>query len=162
MNYYLSGEITDKVLIDFINFTNEYKENNINIFINSVGGNLAISKGLVYIINQEPIRFKLIALSGIYSSAFTMFLECKCEKIILDNCKGMYHLSHIDLNISTNKKGTYFEDEFIKSQLDYYYNEEINFGSKLNLTQSQMINLKAGKEIFFNTKQLRELIKLEF
>src|ERR1700712_4304137 len=100
MDFYWYGLFDKDNFKKFLDFKND-KNSSITIFIDSGGGSICIMESMIYLVNQEPEKFKVVVMGGVYSAAFVFLLSVKCERVILDSSKGMFHLSSYDVKIDS-------------------------------------------------------------
>lgn len=163
---YILETINKESFISFCNFINNNPENNIDIYLDSPGGCISSLSSFLHIINSEPTRFKIITFNIVGSTAFDLLLYSKCEKIIGKLTRGMTHLSTINIDVTSRNTPAYGEGVYFKLENKERYIEETNEFIKiyklLKLPPSTLTHFKQGYEIYFNTEQIKEILKLEW
>lgn len=76
MRYFTIVKIDHAHFKEFIDFTNEYADEDWGIILDSVGGVTSLMKMMTEIINSRPDRVKIYC-NNAYSAAFDILMECK-------------------------------------------------------------------------------------
>lgn len=157
----ISGNIDNDSVEKLINATNSTEiDDRVIIYISSRGGNYEAMEAMLHLINSTKNKYELVAFGSICSCAFELFFRAKCVKSFAYGCIGMYHQA--SLNIIINEKGRteYKEDEAKKKHLESYIAlETTNLCNNLNLTKSEILNIKKGNDVWFSNNRMNEILK---
>lgn len=156
---YINGELTVEVVNKFINDVNNFKDEKLHIYINSIGGEISHAEVIKDIIsNLEDVT--LIASGDLFSAAFDIFFMSKCkEKIILPKTYGMVHYTSILVEIDESLSPRAEQPKFILNEFKKHKKETINILKKIGLTKKELSIIKKGKDCYFDTKRLIELLR---
>lgn len=150
-------------LINFCDFLNN-KEGNIDIYLNSSGGDWNCAIALCSIVNKNPDRFTINTFGTVSSAAFDLLLYTKCEKVIGINTSGMTHQSSKQLDINSSGLGLYHSTDFYLKNQKREYAWELGEFLKMDkiLGTNNLRKFKQGQEIWFDTQQIIKLLKHEW
>ena len=149
-------ELTDR----FIEFVNSM-EDKATIFLDSQGGEVPCARLICYVINTNPERFKIVANGMVCSSALWLLLAAKCEKEVLEDVTGLYHLPGITARVAANGKHSNEFERFNFEEMEKTVDAELDFCLNAGFTMSEMRDFKAGKDVFFSSKRILQLITKE-
>ena len=132
---------------------------NIEIYLCSIGGSEWCSSVIIDMINNNKDRIELIGYGYLLSAAFHIMMESKCKKRILDNTYGMYHQSVWDIEVSALNKPSNLLDKFrvekiIKEYKIYYENKCKEWG----LNEQELKKYKKGEDVYFSYERFQEII----
>lgn len=156
-HYYFHEDITPdstKKLLDFAG----NMEDELTIYINSVGGFLTCSSVLTHFCNQYLDKITLVASGSIYSAAFMWFFNAKCKRVLTEYAHGMYHLPRNEIltlsngNAENNELGR-------KHDLDQVNENIIIFLRNLDLSLDIQGKIDLGEEVYFNSHELQILLE---
>lgn len=101
LNYYLSGDIEDYKILDFVSFINDIEDKNstVNLYISSDGGDAIMGLFLYDFVKKSNIVINTYAVGKCMSSAFLIFLAGH-NRYAHKNTIFMYHA--ISMNDDTN------------------------------------------------------------
>ena len=158
----LYGELTMANIEAFLYKLQEHvitfgNDSEINIYVNSEGGEVRASQLLAHYFNNSPLKIKLIALEYISSSALFLFIEFNGKKEILSNTWGLLHLgsSIVETRELRNQKSL---DSFRKKVAN---SEDLHLLNKLSnrgLEPGKLKDLKAGRDVLLTEEELRKLV----
>ena len=104
----VNGNFDYNLLVKFVDSIEKLENGEIlEIFLDSNGGSRDIFEYMLYTINSNPERFKIVTGYKIYSAAFNLLMFAKCEKYICKSTRGMTHLSLREVTLNSNKTATY-------------------------------------------------------
>lgn len=156
MKYYLheDGIVADKIapLIEFIHSN----EGALTIGINSMGGESAAARFLLYILNENKDRITLVATTGIFSAAFELFYRFEGTKKMCKNCRGMFHYASMEVRIAANMKpdGAYEKSHWGLLKEDRSENEAF---AKTFMTSQEFNSMKQNNDIYFQFPRMKEI-----
>lgn len=150
--FHLHGDIYEGLMVKFYEFCNQYESEDWTISIFSGGGATAIGKTIIHIINQRKSRVTLICHEA-YSSAFDIFYNSNCKKILTRTCKGMYHFSSAKMYMQPTLKPEFKEDRcIVQNWKDSDW--QIEMANKF-LTDKEMKKFKKGDDIYFTFNRMK-------
>lgn len=155
--FIIDKDFGQELVNEFIQFTNE-NDCGIEIYLDSNGGEFPTAQIIADIINYDPDRFVIIAVNAIRSSAFYLFFAVKCDKRILDDTTGLHHLMGRTARVMSNGVHSDEVERFEFKRLKECMAKEIAFCQKIGFTEKELNAFKAGKDVFFTTERLIELI----
>jgi len=140
---------------------NRQEGEKLNIYFGSPGGINSIASAIIKLINDNKENIILYAYDQISSNGFKVFFEVKCEKMLIEDVIGMYHLTRIDeISIyeggKMNNNNTY-EQFARKSVSSFYYLNKVH--KYVNFTKEELEDIKNHKDIFFNYNRLMEMYR---
>jgi hypothetical protein len=157
--FYIDGELKCETVEKFIDFVNENHDSEITVFIDSNGGWNVSAQAIAVIINDHHERFRMVSGGTIFSAAFWLFFSVKCERKIQEGTIGCYHLVRQNLEIMSNGAGAdRIQDYNLKNLKKDWAKSTQGFCDAIGLTQSEIKSIMSGKETFFDTERLRELL----
>lgn len=158
--FYIDGELKPEMVEKFIDFVNENHDCKITVFIDSNGGWNVSAQTISVIINDHHERFRMVAGGTIYSAAFWLFFSVKCERKIQDGTIGLYHLVRQNLEMMSNGVGADRIQDYNSKDLKKNWSKLTNgFCDAIGLNQSETKSIMSGKDTFFDTERLRELLE---
>ncbi len=161
MRYFIIDQGFDQDLVkSFVSFVNE-NEGLITIYLDSNGGELPASQIIRDIINSEPERFTLIAVNAIRSSAFILFFSVKCKRRIFEDTTGLHHLMGRSARIMSNGVHSEEVERFEFKRLKDGHLAEVEFCESIGFSEKEAKSFGSGKDVFFTTKRLNELLALQ-
>lgn len=158
MKYFIIAQDFDLELSkSFISFVNE-NDGPITIYLDSNGGEWPTAQVIREIVNLEPERFWLVAVNSIRSSVFALFFSVKCRRTLMEDVTGWHHLVGRTGRVMSNGAHSDNVDktEFIHMKGGHL--EEIAFCEKLGFTDKELKAFKSGKDVFFTSKRLAEML----
>lgn len=165
-NVVLKGDFDEKFIDTVLNQSNEFYYDSVNklrqphvtIFISSGGGSGAASEILISLINSEPERFRVIAVDHIQSAAFRFFFEVECDKCILRDCIGMYHISRQEMEMGFNSQPYFQVDKFLLKNYPDFMKRDLEWCDRLGMTAAQIEEIAKGNNVYFTPEQMQEFI----
>lgn len=154
MKYFTIMKITHDHFNEFVKFTNDHPDENWGIVLDSVGGQSALMKIIVEIINSRPDKVKIYC-NNAYSAAFEILWNVKCDIYFSDFTKGCVHLPKAEMFIMSNNKPAYYEDECIVKGWKENGDDVSHY--KKFLTKKEWKKIKKGDDIFFTYKRMRKI-----
>lgn len=156
-HYYIKGLNTED-LEDAITFVNTYgnsEDVHFVLHVDSKGGYITIKDILVNIFNRYSHEINLhIACS----SAFEMLLELNGNIRINDFSYGMYHLGSMLLRFKDGMKPTNEAKNDEDQSLKEYARLNVVM-DRLEFTKSERKQVLDQRDVFFDSKRLREMFK---
>jgi hypothetical protein len=151
----------------FIEFSNNNWDEEWCIYINSGGGGRWEAGQIDEILDRKlkTTSSCYLNIARVYSSAFSTMMNFKGKINILYTARGLYHQSTFDMNLNINVKesGQAFSNfgEMIKKECSNELKKELEW-CKTFMTDKELQDYKDGKDIYYNEKQLKAIIKNKF
>lgn len=156
MKYYLyEGDINKEHVEPLIAFLNN-NEGEVTIGLNSVGGEMGLSRLVLKMLNDNKERVTLMAVETIESAAFNIFRDFRGKKLLSFGCRGMLHHAYCKVFISGNGKITFKSGRAISSVLKSDW-KETHKKSKGWLTKKEVKLLNKDKDVNFDFERMKEL-----
>lgn len=157
MKYFIIQENFSQELAEkFTAFVNE-NEGQITVYLSSDGGEIVPSQMIEATINDDSSRFKLVALGCISSCAFWLFFSAKCQKTMMPDTAGIYHLAGFHCRVMSNGKlGTGVEKLALKS-IKETHPDELEFCKEIGMNGKEIRSFSKGEDVFFTPKRMSEL-----
>lgn len=152
----VSDEMFNKVIIAYNSLK---EEENLEIYLNTTGGEMNTAEAMIDFINQHSANIILIAYGEIYSAGFFIFFKANCERRIISGTMGMCHLIRTSLEYGEHSKLYYEVDRSNMRWLSSQREWTSKFYKKLGMTNKEVKKIDAGKEVYFTTKRLNELLE---
>lgn len=168
-NVVLKGDFDEK-FIDLVlshsnefyyDFANKLRQPHVTIFISSGGGVSAAAQILVSLINAEPERFRVIAVDHIQSAAFRFFFEVECDKCILKDCIGMYHMSRQEMDMGFDGQPFFQLDKFLLKNYPDFMKEDLQWCESIGMNAQEIEQIAKGDNVYFSPEQLRNFINIQ-
>jgi ATP-dependent protease ClpP protease subunit len=130
----------------------------LTIYINSRGGQTIIAEQIKHMLEAYPGKITVCALE-IGSAAFFLFYSLKIKnKIIIPRSYGMCHHSSWGINVVAGGTPQHDIDRFIHDEMkDDTFIDDCH--KLVKFTTRELKELKAGRDVFFNDKRLRTMLK---
>ena len=151
----------------FVQFSNDNWEDEWCIFVCSRGGSTWIQAYISEILNRKSLEPQgcYLNVAMAYSSAFILMMEFKGTINILQDARGMIHQASDTRQVNTSGKDiaiayTNYED-MLKKHTKIAFKEEIEF-CKTFMTDKELQDYKNGKDIYYNEKDLKRILKNKF
>jgi ATP-dependent Clp protease protease subunit len=157
---YIVGEIKAKTVVNFLlDYDRLNPTKPITIYLNSPGG--GVSHGLVItdVINNNYKNITLIACGEIFSAAFDIFYNTKCKRLILPETIGMAHFCWSMFQLDESGKPVTEYDKFVMGVLKNNKSKSIAMYKNIGLTSKELSKIKTGKDCYFTTERLNELLE---
>ena len=154
----INGEKVDK-LIDAINIFNKQPNDKLNIYFRSDGGDVESQTAIIHLINSNSANIHLIAYGIIYSAAFFIFFNCKCERTVLHGTVGMCHYARVGIEVGDNNKGYYSSDKANQSWAKEENMWVLQFCIQLGMSVKEINLIKKTQEVYFQVERLQELLE---
>lgn len=158
MKYYIfeglisNDELQVTNLISFIQET----EGDLTIALCSEGGDAALSRVLLRMLNEHSERITLIAYELVGSAAFNVFYEFEGEKKIAFCTNGLYHHTTVDINVAGGNRATYYLGLAHQETMDTYWKNTINRAEGF-LTVPEMMLLKTHQDVALSFSRMIEI-----
>ncbi len=154
-------EVVNGIIEDVESYINQEPDDlNIKMYIEGYGGQTKELFKMVHFINSinDVVNFELYANNCLQSASLLLFLMTKCYKEILPDTWGMTH--NITRMLAGDKvNNRMLLDGFIKQEhLDFINDRLYKFLDKCGVEEDKIEQVKEGKDVFFNTEELIELI----
>jgi hypothetical protein len=157
MIIYLNKHFDDECVEEFINKVNSSENyQDITVYLSSYGGKVTVTPILRDII--QKYQMNLIACSEIYSSALDLFLTSNTPRSVLDETVGLFHKTHMNINVHTNLKHTETNNSLLKIWKTEPECDKL-VRQFLDLTPKQLKRFNKGEDIYLNHKELRKALK---
>lgn len=159
MKIFRLEDINTVTLESFITFSNENWDNEWNIYVDSVGGNLDIGEQILYILNLKKESCSL-NISYVGSKAFHLMYDFKGEINILRGAMGMFHLprgEHTLYTTGDNVRSKIYHSAVDRSNV--IINSHSHTIAKAIMTPNEYKEYLKGEDIWFSDKQLIKIIK---
>lgn len=156
----LSGEVNYAMLDSLVKTLNEAKKRNekLTIYFSSEGGLSDVAEAIIEIVNKESERILMIFYGEVFSSGMVILLRVQCEKAILKDTRGMFHFAWQSVMINETGKPTDGYDKFSVAEMKRSKEVTLNFLKTTRLTQSEIVKIKKGEDVYFSYTRLLELI----
>lgn len=151
--FHIEGTINEDLLNRFLQFCNDYENEDWTFVINSRGGKNNCTRVIIHTINERSSNCRVISM-GAYSAAFDILYFTRCKKLITQRSLAMIHRGSAEMSVMSNNKPSYPEDESIVKNWKHDY--DIEFASKI-LTASELKKFKKGDDIFFSFERIIEI-----
>lgn len=157
----ITGEVNNDSFEKLVKAYNELKEKeDLEIYLNSEGGYTDYAEAIIDIINTHREVTSMVGYGELLSAGFDIFFRSLCEKSLLRGTLGMAHLSRVETSITIKSGKTQDEHEAgYKKWSKKDKIERLLFYEKLGMTQSELLKIKSGKEVYFDFDRLAELLK---
>lgn len=134
------------------------KKHNIEILLNSNGGEPAHGNIILYMINERKERVTLIAYGQIYSAAFELYILAQCDKKILPYTTAMYHRATQEITITSgNKPQTTAEKASLQALIA---NEAVTkkVCGLTKMSEQEKADIFNDKDVYFSYERLLEIL----
>lgn len=152
--FHFDSKIEEKSLDSFLHFINENEQGELSIILNSIGGKKNLTYVILDIINANADRITLISC-GCYSASFFLFYKAKCKRKMTYGNVGMMHYASSDMNMMSNGKPSYSEDENVIQNWKED-GEELKFVEQF-MTPKELKKYKKGNDVYFTFKRMKEI-----
>lgn len=128
------------------------------IFMCSDGGKISVLETMLYTINLDPKRFKIVGYEELCSSAFEFYIRANCEKTLLSGTIGMCHQTATSVTVNDHGKPSYYDSEAYMKRSEKYYLPELNdFMVKCEMTDKEKKRIKKGHDVYFQYDRFKEI-----
>lgn len=160
-NIYFNGDIDEQNVQVFIgNFNTLDHTQPINVYLNSQGGHLSEGQILRDVLETNGHAITLIASGEISSAAFDVFFNSRVAvKRVLPDTFGMVHQGTYPAALHENGHPTSDLYDIYKNQAINSYKKNILILKKLGLTEDELTRYKEGKNVYFSSKRLIQLLQ---
>ncbi len=160
MILHLSGdvdyEMLDKLVKSFNNLTTTDK---LHIYFSCPQGGLSdVSTAIVDFINKNKDYIGMTFYGELFSAGMVIFLSVQCEKKILPDTRGMYHLGWQEMSISDTGKPTSQYDLFSMREMKKSKEKTVTFLKTTKLSEKEINSIKRGKDVYFSHERMLEII----
>jgi len=151
------SNIEPESFVSFEDIMNENlrKGNEVNLYIGTNGGYLALAEIMVDIINNYPYNLNITYVGMVYSAGMLLFSKIKRPFKITDTLTGMLHYPYTDVNsknLKDEESFDYFTLQQDQKSLEFYLSEISRFLSDLEIQK-----IKNGKEVYLDNERMREM-----
>lgn len=155
MKYFpMIGSIDQAMLERFIEFANNYEQEDWKIVLNTSGGSFFQSEMIINILNNHSNAS--IVVQGAYSAGFVIIMETICPKILSKTCRGMWHYGKWDLSYNDKAKPYYYEDECIIRNMPFHKKHSEKIAKKI-MTPKEYKAFMEDKDVYFDTKRMKQI-----
>ena len=154
--YIFDGKINKETVQQLFDFLNANQTENIMMSICCTGGEYALAKMMIQVLNEQPERIILVSDCMLYSSGFDVFYHFKGKKILTVGVLGMTHNPSGNLTISANGEPYYEEDKAHKRSLKSIVEWESKWLSDI-LTKKECKDYALNKPIYFDFKRMTQI-----
>lgn len=156
MKYYLHSDgINPDTVRQMIEFVQD-NEGELTIGINSSGGDVSAAAFLLDCLNANKDRITIIAVTAVFSAAFSLFYRFNGKKKITTGCRGMFHYSTQPITMAANGRPDGWYDE---NALDVLKSDRAGLDefAGLFMTPSELKKFRKNWDVYFNTQRMREI-----
>lgn len=156
----ISNSFDSKLLDKFLDILNSVPlEDNIEINVNSHGGEAAVMFFILRVINDNPDRFTIVVSGACDSAAFDLTLMADCKKLFLPNFVGGVAHS-ISFKAETRDMGNAESFSTLTNRAYLKVNKAIfNYFESLDMDSNKIAKLHKGEDIFFSREELIQACK---
>lgn len=130
----------------------------IRIFLCSDGGKVAVLDAMLYTINLDPKRFKIVGYEELCSSAFEFYIRANCEKTLLPGTIGMCHQTATGITVNDNCKPSYYDGEaYLKRCKNHHRPMLLDFMNQCEFTDKEKKKVKKGHDVYFQYDRFKEI-----
>jgi hypothetical protein len=164
MKIFSLGDFNDETLNKFIEFSNKNWEDEWCIYVDSNGGANIICGLISEILSKKLLQPQEVYLNiaRAYSSAFRLMMDFKGVINIMNMGKAMYHQTAIEIhtNLIGKETGSVYNNYeiILKDSHKTELKNRIEF-CKTFMADKELQDYKDGKDIYYNEKQLINIIK---
>ena len=135
-------------------------ESKILVYFSSVGGAYTHAELFIEFLNQLIDNIILVAFHQISSAGFKVFYSFKGERYIMNHCFAIVHEGTKDVSVRDLSDKDSF-DFFMTTDIMEEMRAEINLIYHKYLTKKEMTRVINGKDVYLNTKRLRDILELQ-
>lgn len=157
------NETIDEKAVDLLvqAYNSLHPEEKLEILFCSMGGANHCTEVLAHLINANADRTVLIGYGGLMSNGFKLFFKVACEKFLLPQTFGMYHLTRLDggtVEFEGSVKHNSDYSEFMKKRMRSfdYLNETHDL---VNFSEKELETIKSNYDCYIDTKRLEQMLK---
>lgn len=157
MKYFLlNGEIDCETIQPVLDFIGN-NEGELQIGICSGGGDNDVMRFLQDALNANAERVTLVAMQGIYSAAFEIFVKYSGKRKMTTGTRGMYHYS--GLQVRNNALGVFTDEEertAVKFNRKYRLLEQTDLAKRF-MTPAEFKKFRSSKDVYFDFERMKEI-----
>jgi len=133
-------------------------EQKILIYFSTIGGSFSHSELLLKYLNDNMDNIIMCAFHNVSSAGFYVFFNFKGEKDIVDHTFSIMHFGD---------RNTSWRDLSNEETFDFFMSSDMRLGmeasvlkllSKLKISRKYIKMIQNGKDVFFNTENLRKFL----
>lgn len=156
----ISGAIDQDAFGKIIKAYNDLSpDGELQIYINSSGGDPEIGDAIVDLINNNSEITTLIGYGKLCSACFDLYFKTRCTKRLLNGTIGMAHLSRVEMEtftITDNKER--MEADVYKKWWNEDKNKRLKFYEEIGLEKKEILKIKKRGDVYFQHNRLLELL----
>ena len=154
--YIFDGPINQETTQRLINFINAVEEP-MQIGLVSNGGDKSATLFLIDVLNQNKDRITLVAMAGIYSSAFRLFKSFEGKKKMAFGVVGMWHYSGQEIRMNCLGKPDYYDGiASFESLKQWDKAHDLEF-AKSFMNNMELKKFNRAQEVFFDFGRMKEI-----
>lgn len=157
----INAEVNLEMFNNLVNAYNQlYPDDILDIYFASVGGDVSIVYAMLDLVDKNRDRTILTGYSHLFSSGFKFFFQANCEKKLLPQVDGMYHLTNIvGLKLMEGAITHNSEYEtFLRKKLKGFptLDETSQF---VDFTEDEIDRIKNNYDEYFSYNRLEKMLK---
>lgn len=128
------------------------------IYLNSDGGDAEVMEALIHVINNNADRLSLIGYGKLYSAAFDVFFQARCQRDVLRGTVGMCH--HMRIGMEISKSNEYHgEDKANKDLIMLQRLHAQKMMKDMGMKNTEILRINKGEDVYFQTPRLLQFLK---
>lgn len=156
-DFELTSETIEKLMDGIQQLVVRNPEAKMFVYFSSTGGSLAHAQILLDYLNKVQNNVFLAAFHQISSAAFKIFVDFRGEKMVMPYCFATVHEGTKEL-ISRELKDRESFDYFMYTDIMEEMSADMGLFYKKHLTDDELLKICNGKDVYLNTKRLRDII----
>lgn len=160
MTINISGEVEYEMLDNLIKAFNLLKKGEkLEIYFSSPEGGLcSVAEAIIDFVNINKERIKIAFYGYNFSSGMHIMLRTECNKKLLPNTNGMYHLAWQPMDISEGGNPTDAYGKFALKEMKDSKARTMTYLKTTKLSDIEVNKIKKGQEVYFTYDRLQEII----
>lgn len=158
----LAGEFNSELLERFFDLLNSSDSNDIiEIFLSSCGGDISPLFTILYLINSDPAKFRLVVSGLCDSAALNLVLLSDCEKIFLPSfIGGVVHSVAINVN-SRELDNTEGEISLRHKAFNKLNKSLYKYFISLDIQEDKITRASKGDDVFLSRQEIINAVKFK-
>jgi len=162
-SFFFEGDIDHENVSKFIQDVDEslsvYDVTSLVIYFTSSGGDTYCGDILVHYLGGIPphIDVVLVAAHEISSTAFHVFFETQCNKLVLKDTIAAIHLTTNIVDIRELKESN-SQSKFTKEEIDRINERDLEEYADMGFTKKELKLISSGQTLYLNTDRLIKLL----
>lgn len=159
MTINISGEVNDSMVNRLIDSFNQLKDDSLTIYFTcGEGGYTDYGEAVIHFINSNANKIRMIFYGENYSCGMIIFLRVKCEKSVLPDTVGMFHLPYLNVSVSMGGIAREAQDKFHVRESVKAAKPIIDLLKKTGLKKKEITKIEQGKDVYFSYNRMSELV----